>query len=151
MSIFPFKKKQLLTDAERQQLVQAIREAERLTSGEIRLYVESHCKYVSPMDRAKEIFVQLGMNKTKRSNGVILYIALRDRQFAIFGDKGIHDQVGSDFWVKEGELLVSYFSRNEHVAGMEACIREIGESLCRHFPFEGDDENELPDDIVIGR
>jgi len=151
MSIFPFKKKELLTEAERQQLVQAIREAERLTSGEIRLYVESHCKYVNPMDRAKEIFAQLGMNKTKRSNGVILYIALRDRQFAIFGDKGIHEKVGSAFWVKEGELLVSHFTRNDYIGGIEACIREIGESLCQYFPFEGDDENELPDDIVIGR
>ncbi|TWV88663.1 TPM domain-containing protein [Chitinophaga pinensis] len=151
MSIFPFKKKELLTEAEKQQLVQAIRDSERLTSGEIRLYVESHCKYVSPMERAKEIFRQLGMEKTKRRNGVILYIALKDRQFAILGDRGIHEKVGSAFWVKEAELLVSYFTRNEHVAGIEVCIREIGESLCQHFPFEGDDENELPDDIVIGR
>jgi uncharacterized membrane protein len=150
MSIFPFKKKELLTDAEKQQLVQAIRDAERLTSGEIRLYVESRCKYVNPMDRAKELFVQLGMHTTKRSNGVILYIALKDRQFAILGDRGIHEKVGTEFWVKEGELLVSYFSKNDYVGGIEACIKEIGASLCRYFPFEGDDDNELPDDIVIG-
>ncbi|QHS62255.1 TPM domain-containing protein [Chitinophaga agri] len=151
MSIFPFKRKELLTEAEKQQLVQAIRDAERLTSGEIRLYVESHCKYVNPMERAKEIFLRLGMGNTKRRNGVILYIALKDRQFAILGDKGIHEKVGSAFWVKEAELLVSHFSRNELIAGIDTCIREIGESLCRYFPFEGDDENELPDDIVIGR
>lgn len=107
MSIFPFSKKELLTEAEKQQLVQAIRDSERLTSGEIRLYVESRCKYVSPMERAKEIFRQLGMEKTKRRNGVILYIALKDRQFAILGDRGIHEKVGSAFWVKEAELLVS--------------------------------------------
>lgn len=71
MSIFPFSKKELLTEAEKQQLVQAIRDSERLTSGEIRLYVESRCKYVSPMERAKEIFRQLGMEKTKRRNGEI--------------------------------------------------------------------------------
>lgn len=151
MSIFPFKKKELLTEAEKQQLVQAIRDSERLTSGEIRLYVESHCKYVNPMERAKEMFLKLGMGNTKRRNGVILYIALKDRQFAILGDKGIHEKVGSAFWVKEAELLVSYFTRNEIVAGIDVCIREIGESLCRYFPFEGGDENELPDDIVIGR
>ncbi len=151
MSIFPFKKKELFTEAEKQQLVQAIRDSERLTSGEIRLYVESHCAYVNPMDRAQEVFLQLGMDKTKRSNGVILYIALKDRQFAILGDRGIHEKVGSGFWVKEGELLVSYFSKNDYVGGIDACIREIGESLCVHFPFEGNDENELPDDIVFGR
>ncbi|PSL19556.1 TPM domain-containing protein [Chitinophaga ginsengisoli] len=151
MSIFPFKKKELLTEAEKQQLVQAIRDSERLTSGEIRLYVESRCKYVNPMDRAQEIFLQLGMDKTKRSNGVIVYIALKDRQFAILGDRGIHEKVGGDFWVKEGELLIDYFRKNDYVGGIEACIREIGESLCKYFPFEGDDENELPDDIVIGR
>jgi uncharacterized membrane protein len=151
MSIFPFKKKELFTEAEKQQLVQAIRDSERLTSGEIRLYVESHCAYVNPMDRAQELFLQLGMDKTKRSNGVILYIALKDRQFAILGDRGIHEKVGAGFWVKEGELLVSHFSRNDYVGGIDACIREIGESLCTHFPFEGDDENELPDDIVFGR
>jgi uncharacterized membrane protein len=150
MRIFPFKKKELLTDAEKQQLVQAIREAERLTSGEIRLYVESHCKYVSPMDRAQEIFLHLGMEKTKRSNGVLLYIALKDHQYAILGDSGIHGKVGADFWQKEAQLLLHHFSRNEIVNGIDACIREIGASLCQHFPFEGDDENELPDDIVIG-
>ncbi|MBW8688378.1 TPM domain-containing protein [Chitinophaga rhizophila] len=151
MSIFPFSKKELLTEAEKQQLVQAIRESERLTSGEIRLYVESRCKYVNPMERAKELFLQLGMEKTKRRNGVILYIALKDRQFAILGDKGIHEKVGTQFWVKEANLLISYFTRNQIIEGLDACIREIGESLCRYFPFEGDDENELPDDIVIGR
>jgi uncharacterized membrane protein len=151
MSIFPFKKKELLTEAEKQQLIQAIRDSERLTSGEIRLYIESRCAYVNPMDRAQEVFLQLGMDKTKLSNGVILYIALKDRQFAILGDRGIHEKVGAGFWVKEGELLVSHFSKNDYVGGIEACIREIGESLCKHFPFEGNDENELPDDIVFGR
>jgi uncharacterized membrane protein len=151
MSIFPFNKKELLTEAEKQQLVQAIRESERLTSGEIRLYVESHCKFVNPMERAKEVFLQLNMGNTQRRNGVILYIALKDRQFAILGDKGIHEKVGSEFWVKEAELLISHFTRNDIVGGIDACIREIGESLCRYFPFEGGDENELPDDIVMGR
>jgi uncharacterized membrane protein len=151
MSIFPFKKKELLTEPEKERLVQAIRDAERMTSGEIRLYVESHCKFVDPKDRAQEIFLQLGMEKTRLSNGVLLYIALKDRQYAILGDKGIHEKVGNAFWQKEAALLVSYFTRNQIVEGIEACIREIGESLCSHFPFEKGDENELPDDIVIGR
>lgn len=151
MSIFPFKKKELFTEAEKERLVQAIRNAERMTSGEVRLYVESHCKYVDPKDRAQEIFLQLGMEKTRLNNGVLLYIALKDRQYAILGDKGIHEKVGTAFWQQEAALLVSHFSRNDIVGGIEACITEIGESLCRYFPFEGNDENELSDDIVIGR
>ena len=151
MSIFPFKKKELLTEAEKERLVQVIRNAERMTSGEIRLYVESHCKYVDPKDRAQEIFLQLGMEKTRLRNGVLLYIALKDRQYAILGDSGIHEKVGTSFWEKEATLMISYFTRNDIIGGIEACITEIGETLCSHFPFEGGDENELPDDIVIGR
>jgi uncharacterized membrane protein len=151
MGIFSFFKKELLTEAEKQRLVQAIRSAERLTSGEIRLYVESHCKFVNPIDRAETIFLQLGMEKTKRNNGVLLYIALKDRQYAIVGDKGIHEKVGDEFWQQQSKLLLSHFVGQRVIDGIEACIKEIGESLCLHFPHEAGDENELPDDIVIGR
>ncbi|SFE35826.1 TLP18.3, Psb32 and MOLO-1 founding protein of phosphatase [Chitinophaga sp. CF118] len=151
MGIFSFKKKELLTEAEKQRLVQAVRAAERLTSGEIRLYIESHCKFVNPVDRAQEIFLQLGMEKTKRRNGVLLYIALKSRQYAIVGDKGIHEKVGSDFWQKESQLLRTHFANGRIFDGIEACIKETGESLCLYFPFEAGDDNELPDDIVIGR
>jgi uncharacterized membrane protein len=151
MGIFPFSNKELLTEAEKQRLVQAIRAAERLTSGEIRLYVESHCKFVNPIDRAEIIFLQLGMDKTKRSNGVLLYIALKDRQYAIVGDKGIHEKVGDEFWQQQSRLLLSHFAGQRIVDGIEACIKEIGKSLCQHFPFEAGDEDELPNDIVIGK
>lgn len=144
-------KKELLTDAEKQQLVQAIRNAERLTSGEIRVYVESHCKFVDPLDRAQEVFLQLGLEKTRMRNGVLLYIALKDKQYAIAGDKGIHEKVGQDFWKDKAKSMLVHFSNNQIVAGIEACIDEIGNALCTHFPYDGDDTNELPDDIVIGR
>ncbi|ASZ10967.1 TPM domain-containing protein [Chitinophaga pendula] len=151
MGIFPFGKKELLTEPEKSRLVQAIRSAERLTSGEIRLFVESRCAFVDPMDRAKEIFLSLNMEKTKQRNGVLLYIALKDHQFAILGDQGIHEKVGDQFWMEEANLLVHHFSRAEIITGMEACIKEIGESLQHHFPYEAGDENELPDDIIIGK
>ena len=151
MGIFPFKKKELFTEAEKQRLVQSIRAAERLTSGEIRLYVESHCKFVNPIDRAQEIFLQLGMEKTKRSNGVLLYIALKDRQYAIVGDKGIHEKVGNEFWQAQSQLLRSHFDNSKIIDGIEACIQATGELLCRYFPHEAGDDNELSDDIVIGR
>jgi len=151
MGIFPFGKKELLTEAEKEQLVQAIRNAERLTSGEIRLYIESHCKYVDPIDRAQEVFLQLGMEKTKRSNGVLLYVAIKSRQYAIVGDKGIHEKVGNEYWQQQSAKLRSNFSAGHLVDGIEACIKETGELLCQYFPHEAGDENELPDDIVFGK
>jgi len=149
MRLFP--KKELLTEAEKQQLVQAIRNAERMTSGEIRVYVESHCKFVDPIDRAQEVFVQLSLEKTRFRNGVLLYFALKDKQYAIAGDKGIHEKVGKEFWKEKTQSMLAHFAKGEVVKGIEACITEIGAALCTHFPHEGDDINELPDDIVVGR
>lgn len=151
MRIFPFKRKEIFSESEKNRIVQAIRVAERLTSGEIRLFVESHCSYVNPMDRAKEAFVSLDMGKTRLRNGVLVYVAIKDRQFAILGDQGIHDKVGDDFWAKEAELLIRHFQGNDIIGGIEACIEEIGTSLRTYFPHEAGDENELPDDIVFGR
>ncbi|WP_126243990.1 TPM domain-containing protein [Chitinophaga rhizosphaerae] len=151
MKLFPFRKKEFFTEDEKSRLVQAIRHAERLTSGEIRLFVESHCEYVDPMDRAREAFLSLGMEKTKQRNGVLLYIALRDHQFAILGDQGIHDKVGNDFWKHEADILRHHFSGQRIVEGIEVCVKEIGESLLQHFPYESGDANELPDDIVFGK
>lgn len=149
--MFPFKKKELFTEDEKARIVLAIRQAERLTSGEVRLFVESHCTYVDPMDRAKEAFLSLGMEKTKLRNGVLLYIAMRDHQFAILGDQGIHEKVGNDFWQQEALLLKRHFSGNRIVEGIEVCVKEIGESLYHYFPYESGDQNELPDDIVFGK
>ncbi|RFS18941.1 TPM domain-containing protein [Chitinophaga silvatica] len=149
----PFiKQKEIFSEAEKNRLVHAIRVAERLTSGEIRLFVENRCKYVNPLQRAKEVFDSLDMGKTRLHNGVLVYVAIKDHQFAILGDQGIHDKVGNDFWTKEADLLIGHFQRNRIVEGIEACIEEIGASLRTHFPHEaGDDINELPDDIVFGR
>lgn len=149
--MFPFKKKELFTEDEKARIVQAIRQAERLTSGEVRLFVESRCTYVDPMDRAREAFLSLGMEKTKLRNGVLLYIAMRDHQFAILGDQGIHEKVGNDFWQQEALLLRNHFSGNRIVEGIEVCVKEIGESLYHYFPYESGDQNELPDDIVFGK
>ncbi|QEH43790.1 TPM domain-containing protein [Chitinophaga sp. XS-30] len=149
--MFPFKKKELFTEDEKTRIVQAIRHAERLTSGEIRLFVESRCKYVDPMDRAKEAFLSLGMEKTRLRNGVLLYLAMRDHQFAILGDQGIHEKVGNDFWQQEALLLKTHFSGNRIIEGIEVCVKEIGESLYHYFPYESGDQNELPDDIVFGK
>ncbi|MGX5818763.1 TPM domain-containing protein [Chitinophaga lutea] len=151
MGLFSFRKKELFNEQERERLIHAIRQAERLTSGEIRLFVESHCEYVDPMDRAREAFVSLGMDKTRQRNGVLLYLALKDHQFAILGDQGIHEKVGADFWNKEAGVLRDHFSTDRIIEGLEVCVREIGESLYHYFPYESGDQNELPDDIVFGK
>ncbi len=146
-----FKKKEFFTEPEKQEIVQSIRVAERLTSGEIRVYVESYCRFVDPMHRALEVFHELEMHKTKYKNAVLLYIALRDKQFAIYGDEGIHAKVGDNFWQRQAHHLKTHLREGKVVEGIAHCIREIGASLESFFPHEADDENELPDDIVFGK
>jgi len=146
-----FKKKEFFTEAENQQIVQAIREAERMTSGEIRVFVEHRCSFVDAMDRAFEVFTKLQMHRTKYRNGVLVYVAIRDRQFAILGDEGINLKTGAHFWNAQAAVMRSHFSANRFVEGISECTRSIGEVLQQYFPYESDDENELPDDIVFGR
>src|SRR5690349_18442897 len=93
-----FKKKEFFTETEKTHIVSAIQSAEKQTSGEVRVFVESRCKYVDPMDRATEIFHSLQMEKTKDSNAVLVYVATKDRQLAVLGDVGIHKKVGEVFW-----------------------------------------------------
>lgn len=147
-----FKKKDFFTEDEKKQIEEAIRSTERRTSGEIRVFVESRCRYVDPLDRAAEIFFNLKMNETKDRNAVLLYIAMKDRQLAVFGDEGIHKKVGTDYWNKEVNLLINEFNAAHYGDGISQCVRDIGEALHQHFPFDnGTDKNELPDDIIFGK
>ena len=151
--IFPFfKKKPFFTEAEQQQIVAAIGNAEKQTSGEIRLFVESHCRFVNPLDRAAEAFFKLKMDKTAQRNGVLVYVAMKDRQLALFGDQGIHEKVGDAFWNGQVKKILSHFNKSDYAGGLEKIILEIGDALHEHFPYNKDtDKNELPDDIVFGR
>lgn len=147
-----FKKKDFFTEDEKKQIVEAIRSTERRTSGEIRVFVESRCRYVDPLDRAAEVFFNLKMNETKDRNAVLLYIAMKDRQLAVFGDEGIHEKVGTGYWNKEVNLLINEFNSSHYGDGISQCVRDIGEALHQHFPFDNDtDKNELPDDIIFGK
>lgn len=146
-----FKRKELFTEAETQEVVQAIRTAERLTSGEIRVFVERKCRYVQPLDRALEVFHQLGMHQTHHHNAVLLYVALKDRQLAICGDSGIHEKVSDSYWREQLDSLKKHFSDGRIVEGIAHCVSQIGHVLQTHFPYESDDDNQLPDDIVFGR
>jgi uncharacterized membrane protein len=152
LNIFPWRKKHEFFSAEgKQRIVDAVRDAERQTSGEIRIYVETRCPYMDAIDRAGEIFYKLGMQNTADRNAVIVYVATKDHQLAIFGDEGIHAKVGSEYWIKEVKQMIGSFDRDNYAEGIRQCIIDIGDALHTHFPFDNDtDKNELPDDIVFG-
>jgi uncharacterized membrane protein len=147
-----FRKKPFFTEAEQQQIIEAVRNAEQRTSGEIRIFIENRCRYMDALDRAAELFFRLRMEQTKDRNGVLLYVAMKDRQLAVFGDEGIHRKVGTEYWNKEVHLLIRNFNREDYAAGIRDCVKDIGEALHQHFPYSRDtDKNELPDNIVFGK
>jgi uncharacterized membrane protein len=146
------KKKEFFTEAEKRSIIEAISNAERRTSGEVRVFVESRCRYVDAIDRAAEIFFQLKMEKTDDRNAVLVYVAIKDRQLAVFGDEGIHKKVGNEYWNAEVKKMISIFNKENYAKGICQCVTDIGEALHYHFPYDkGTDKNELPDDIVFGR
>ena len=151
LDFFKKKPKDFFTEAERAQIVAAVQLAEKRTSGEIRVFVESHCRYVDALDRAAEIFFSLQMEKTVQRNAALVYVAVKDRQVAVFGDEGIHTKVTSKFWDAEVRKMLSYFKKDNVPQGIVGVVKDIGEALLFHFPFdEITDKNELPDDIVFG-
>lgn len=146
------RKKRFFPEEDTRLIVKAIRQAEKSTSGEVRVFVESRCRWMDPLDRAAEIFFQLKMYKTEQRNGVLVYVAMKDRQLAVFGDEGIHAKVGSEYWNKVVSEMLSSFNKEDHAKGIAECVIQIGEALHTHFPYDKDsDKNELPDEIVFGR
>ena len=132
--------------------MQAIRDSERMTSGEVRVFIESRCPYMDAFDRAKELFFELKMDQTVDHNGVLVYIAMKDHQLAIFGDEGIDRKAGKEFWKSELIKMIQLFNKNDCAEGIRQCVEDIGRVLHQHFPYNNDtDKNELPDDIVFGR
>ena len=146
------KQKEFFSEEEKQQLVAAIQQAEKRTSGEVRIFVESRCRFVDAVDRAKELFLQLGMEKTKERNATLIYIAFEDHQLAILGDEGIHQKVGQEYWNKEVAKIIHEF-RSEHILdGICQVVYDIGEALQQFFPYDNEtDKTELPDDIIFGK
>ena len=146
------KQKEFFSEAEKQQLVAAVQQAEKQTSGEVRIFVESRCRFVDPVDRAKELFLQLGMDKTKERNGTLVYIAFEDHQLAILGDVGIHQKVGQTYWEEEVAKMIREFKSEHIIDGICQIVLDIGAALQQHFPYDREtDKNELPDEIVFGK
>jgi uncharacterized membrane protein len=128
----------------------AIRKAETQTSGEIRLFIENRCKE-EILDRAAFIFDQLNIHKTTDRNGVLFYLAIHERQFAILGDAGINKVVKQGFWDEIKEHMVARFKKAEFAEGLCEGISMAGEALKNYFPYRKNDKNELSDDIVFGK
>ncbi len=142
--------KETLTPADEEQIVAAIHEAETNTSGEIRVHIESNCP-INELDRATEMFAQLNMHQTKLRNGVLFYLALQDRRFAVIGDAGINAIVPDTFWEDITAQAVSHFKQQKYADGLAAGIRMAGEQLRKHFPYNAQsDINELSNDISFG-
>jgi uncharacterized membrane protein len=152
MGVFSNKNNALLPAEKAELVVAAVRQAEAMTSGEIRVFIESHCAYVNAVDRAWEVFERLQMHATKERNAVLVYMALLDRQIAIVGDEGINIKVAEDnFWKKELETLRAYCRQGAIAEGLQRVVLDIGQALSSYFPHhENEDHNEIPDDIVFG-
>ncbi|HMT74025.1 MAG TPA: TPM domain-containing protein, partial [Chitinophagaceae bacterium] len=119
---------------------------------EVRVFVESRCSWVDAIDRAVELFFKLQMDKTENRNATLVYVAVKDRQLAVFGDEGIHQKVGTAYWNNVVAEMLQSFNRLDYAKGIADCVIQIGDALTTHFPYERDtDKNELPDEIVFGR
>lgn len=138
-----------LTQKEEQEIVQAILEAEKNTSGEIRVHIEAHTR-LDYLDRAKELFHYLKMDNTKEENGVLIYIAVHDRKFAIYGDKGIDKVVPKGFWDSTRDAIQSQFKKGNFKQGIIDGILRAGRELETHFPWQHGDTNELSNEVSKG-
>ncbi len=138
-----------LTKEDENEIVEAIRLAEKNTSGEIRVHIEQTTSKV-PFDRALEVFYELKMNETQLQNGVLIYLAIADKQFVICGDKGINEVVATDFWDSTKEIIAAQFKKGNFKQGLIDGIAQAGEQLKNYFPWQTDDTNELSNEISKG-
>lgn len=138
-----------LTAEEEQEIVEAIRLAELNTSGEIRVHIEKTCKG-DATNRALDLFHTLKMDNTKLQNAVLIYVAIEDKTFVIYGDKGINDVVGNDFWDSTKDVMQSYFKQGDFKQGLIEGVLKSGEQLKKHFPYTDLDTNELTNEISKG-
>ncbi len=134
------------SEEQEEDITLAIKTAELDTSGEIRVHIESDCKG-DVMDRASHLFQVLDMDETKQRNGVLIYLAVESRKFAIIGDAGINEKVGHNFWDSIKQRMCNYFREGQFVDGLIDAITQTGLRLKQYFPYLRSDGNELPDDI----
>lgn len=129
---------------------QAIAQAELQTSGEIRVHIDNRCKE-AVLDRAAFLFEELEMHQTEARNGVLIYLALQDKKLAILGDAGINAKVPEDFWNRIKSEMIQACAEGRYVDAIVQAVLSAGEQLKVHFPYQSDDENELPNNISFGK
>lgn len=140
------KVEEFLTQEEEQEIVEAIRVAEKNTSGEIRVHLEKKTS-IDAFERAMEVFHLLKMDETELKNGVLIYLAVKDKTFVICGDKGINDVVPNDFWDCTRDIMVKNFKEGNYKQGLVEGIQRAGEQLQKYFPYQEGDKNELSNEI----
>jgi uncharacterized membrane protein len=138
--------RRLLSEPDEARVIAAIRVAESKTSGEIRVHVERRCA-ANAMATASRWYRRLGMDETKERNGILFYVAVDDRTFAVVGGQGIHAKVGAAFWEALRDAMREGFVEGDPASGLTRAIAEAGLRLAEHFPRRADDTNELPDEI----
>jgi len=138
-----------LSQSEEKEVVEAIQMAEENTSGEIRVHIEKETS-IAPIDRAVEVFSMLKMENTKDRNGVIIYVAVKSKQFAIYGDQGINEKVADDFWNATKDIMLHHFKNGNNKQALVEGILSAGQQLKYHFPHQDDDVNELSNEISKG-
>lgn len=138
------------TKEQQAQILASVGDAEMATSGEIRVHIETSCTE-DVLDRASWVFKKLGMHKTTERNGVLFYLAVSDRKFAIIGDAGINAKVPAGFWDEISTLLQKNFREGKFTEGLAEGIMLAGKQLKTHFPYSKDDVNELSDEISFDK
>ena len=141
-----FFKQKLISASDEVRLIKAIKSAELQTSGEIRVHLDKTCKG-DALDECKKRFAQLNMHQTKDRNGILFYLAIKSRSFAVWGDEGIHQKVSDEVWKSITDCAIGYFKQNDLMTGIEKSVELCGEKLKLHFPLEADDKNELSNNI----
>lgn len=142
-------KSEIVSSFHQDQIKSAIREAEKITSGEIRVFIDKKCPG-DVLDHAAHVFHKLKMDQTKERNGVLIYISVSDHKFAIIGDAGIHQQVKDDFWNKIRNEMTEHFKSGNIAGGLVHAVHEAGIALQKYFPRKQDDKDELSNEIVFG-
>ena len=139
-----------LSQLDHERIVRAIKEVEAKTSGEVRVYVQRGHFDGEALPRAQKKFLELGMEKTRERNGVLIFVGPREQKFAVIGDEGVHEKCGQQFWQELVEKMRGHFQEEEFTDALVEAIESTGHLLARYFPKSSDRGNELPDNIVEG-
>lgn len=143
--------KTFLSADEKQRIVESIKSAEAKTSGEIRVHLDRQCKGATPVDAARMTFDRLGMHNTREKNGVLIYLAVHDRSFAVVADTGLEGKFEGAFWDGVRDRMGKAFSEDKFGEGISGAVKDIGDKMSAAFPHTAADKSNLSDDISMGR